>query len=58
PPDSTVPPPEAAPDLEGYVTERAIDGLFKTLGAREAEIRKDIARATGGMLQPGESGSP
>lgn len=52
PTDSSVPPPQAAPALDDYVTERAIDGLFKTLGAREAEIRRDLERATGGMLQP------
>lgn len=51
--DSSAPPPEAAPDLSKYVAERTVDGLFKVLGEREAEIRKDLARATGGMLSPG-----
>lgn len=56
--DSSVPPPEPAPDLATYVTERTVDGLFKVLGAREAEIRKDLARATGGMLQPSGNTPP
>ena len=51
--DSSVPPPEPAPDLGAYVAERTVDGLFKVLGEREAEIRKDIERASGGMLSPG-----
>lgn len=51
--DSSVPPPVAAPDLGSYVAERTVDGLFKVLSEREAEIRKDIDRASGGMLSPG-----
>lgn len=56
--DSSVPPPVAAPDLGSYVAERTVDGLFKVLGEREAEIRKDIARASGGMLSPAPSAQP
>lgn len=51
PRDASVPPPAAAPELADYVAERAVDGLFKMLGARETEIRKDLDRVTGGMLQ-------
>lgn len=53
PADSSVPPHEPAPDLSAYVAERTVDGLFKVLGEREAEIRADIERASGGMLSPG-----
>ena len=53
PTDASVPPPASVPELADYVTERAVDGLFKTLGAREAEIRKDLDRATGGLLRDG-----
>lgn len=52
PADSSVPPPEPAPELSAYVAERTVDGLFKVLSEREAEIRKDIERASGGMLSP------
>lgn len=52
PTDASVPPPAAAPPLADYVTERAVDGLFATLGRQEAQIRRDLDRATGGMLQP------
>lgn len=56
--DASAPPPEVAPELADYVTERAVDGLFKTLGAREAEIRRDLDRATGGMLKDGGTPTP
>lgn len=52
PADDSVPPAEPAPDLGTYVAERSVDALFKVLGEREAELRKDLTRATGGMLQP------
>lgn len=53
--DMSVPTPEPAPELGAYVAERTVDGLFKVLAEREAEIRKDLDRATGGMLQPGRN---
>ncbi len=36
-----------ATDLDGYVTEKAVDGLFKAIAAEELLIRKDpVARST------------
>ncbi len=38
---------EPAPDLEVYLTEEALDGLFTTLGREEKKIRDDpVARTT------------
>lgn len=37
------------PDLEDYVTEQAIDGLFKVLALEEARIREELERT--GLLQ-------
>lgn len=38
---------EVNPDLDEYVTERAIDGLFVLIAEKEAEIREDpVARVT------------
>ena len=35
------------PDLEDYVTQRALDGLFHMIAKEEAKIRKDpLARTT------------
>lgn len=56
--DASVPTPEPAPELAQYVTERAVDGLFATLSAREAQIRKDLDRATGGLLQRSNNPTP
>lgn len=41
-PESSVPP--APPALEDYVTEQAIDGLFKVLAEEEARVRAEIDR--------------
>jgi len=38
-------------DLEGYVTDRTLAGLFTTLGQEEAKIRKDPAARTTQLLQ-------
>jgi hypothetical protein len=37
------------PDLDDYVTTRAIDGLFKLIAEEEIKIRKD-PKATGSNL--------
>jgi hypothetical protein len=50
--DTSVPTPEPSPELGAYVAERTVDGLFKVLAEREADIRKDLDRATGELLQP------
>lgn len=34
--------PETIPDLGNYVTEKTVDGIFKSLGAKELEIREDL----------------
>jgi hypothetical protein len=41
----------AAPDLDAYVTDRALDGLFETLAAEEARIRADPAARTTALLR-------
>jgi hypothetical protein len=38
-------------DLEGYVTDRALDGLFHVLGREERRIREDPAARTTALLQ-------
>ena len=38
-------------DLEGYVTDRAIDGLFVVLAQEEARIREDPAARTTALLR-------
>jgi len=48
---------ELAPDLADPVTDGAVEGLFAVLAAREAAIRDDFERMTGGML-PGAGASP
>jgi len=40
-----------APDLEAYVTEKSLDGLFKTLAEEEAKIRADPAARTTELLR-------
>lgn len=39
------------PDLTGYVTERAIQGLFTQIEGKEAEIRQNIGARTTPLLQ-------
>lgn len=39
------------PDLTGYVTERALEGLFKTIAEEEAQIRTNPARQVTNLLQ-------
>jgi hypothetical protein len=39
------------PDLNAYVTERAMDGLFTLLAQEEQKIRKDPAARTTALLQ-------
>jgi hypothetical protein len=38
-------------DLEGYVTDRALDGLFHVLGQEERRIREDPAARSTALLQ-------
>jgi len=40
-----------ASDLDGYVTQKALDGLFKMIAAEEARIRKNPAARTTDLLQ-------
>jgi len=39
------------PELRGYVTDRALDGLFTVLAREEARIREDPAARTTALLQ-------
>ncbi len=39
------------PDLDGYITEKAIDGLFLLVADEEARIRKDPMARTSDLLQ-------
>ncbi|MDN3668589.1 DUF4197 domain-containing protein [Echinicola jeungdonensis] len=39
------------PDLKGYVTERAIDGLFKLIAQEEKAIRENPAERTSAILK-------
>lgn len=38
-------------DIDDYITERALDGLFKTVGQEEKRIRKDPVARTSELLQ-------
>lgn len=38
-------------DLENYVTEKALDGLFYTMAQQEAQIRKDPAGTANDLIQ-------
>lgn len=38
-------------DLEKYVTEKALDGLFYTMAQQEAQIRKDPAGTANDLIQ-------
>jgi hypothetical protein len=42
---------EPSLDLRGYVTERALDGLFEVLGEEEREIRTDPAARVTPLLK-------
>ncbi|WP_232831840.1 DUF4197 domain-containing protein [Taibaiella helva] len=46
-----VSPNKVNPDLTGYVTERALNGLFVTIGDEEAKIRTNPASQVTGLLQ-------
>ena len=39
------------PDLTGYVTEKAIDGLFTQIAQKEEDIRTNIGSRTTPLLQ-------
>lgn len=39
------------PDLDGYVTDRAVDGLFQMIAAEEARIRENPAARSTELLQ-------
>ena len=39
------------PDLQAYVTQKALDGLFYTLAQEEAKIRKDPAGTANSIIQ-------
>ncbi|MEX0274877.1 MAG: DUF4197 family protein, partial [Flavobacteriaceae bacterium] len=39
------------PDLTGYVTEKAIEGLFVKVGNKEREIRNSVGARTSALLQ-------
>lgn len=39
------------PDLTGFVTQKALDGLFVTLAGEEAKIRKDPAGTANSIIQ-------
>ena len=41
----------AALDLDGYVTQKALDGLFLMIAEQEAKIRQNPAAAASGILQ-------
>ena len=44
-------PPQLAPsELDEYVTEQTIDGMFKVLGAHETSLRENLDAASGGLL--------
>jgi len=38
-------------DLTGYVTQKALDGLFYTMAQQEAQIRKDPAATANSLIQ-------
>ena len=44
-------PKRDAPELDGYVTERALDGLFTVLGQEEQRIRTDPSARVTQLLQ-------
>lgn len=44
-------PTKVNPDLSGYVTERALSGLFTTIGNEESKIRSNPAAQVTGLLQ-------
>ncbi|MEL6273958.1 MAG: DUF4197 family protein, partial [Bacteroidota bacterium] len=42
---------EVNSDLDDYVTQRALDGLFKKVAAEELNIRTNISARTSDLLQ-------
>lgn len=42
---------EDASDIDGYITERALDGLFYMIAEEEREIRRDPVRRTTSLLK-------
>jgi hypothetical protein len=42
---------EDASDLDGYITEKALDGLFLMMADEEASIRRDPIRRTTSLLK-------
>ena len=46
-----VPGKEPAPELESYVTDHALDGLFTVLGEEETRIRRDPAARVNELLR-------
>lgn len=44
-------PSKVNPDLTGYVTERALNGMFVSIGEEEAKIRTNPAAQVTGLLQ-------
>ena len=41
----------AAPDLDGYVTDKALDGLFLMIAAEEKRIRENPVARTSELLK-------
>jgi hypothetical protein len=42
---------QLGPDVETYVTDRALQGLFTTIGAQEQALRQNPAAAASGLLR-------
>jgi hypothetical protein len=42
---------EDASDLDGYITEKALDGLFLLIADEERKIRRDPVRRTTSLLR-------
>ncbi|MBI5460556.1 MAG: DUF4197 family protein [Gammaproteobacteria bacterium] len=47
----TAPVAKPATDLEEYVTQQTVAGMFNALGAQENFIRNNLASMTGGVLR-------
>lgn len=43
--------PDSEKDIDAYVTDKAIDGLFKMIAAKESEIRSDSLAQTTSLLK-------
>lgn len=50
----TEPAIESATDLNEYVTQQTVTGMFKVLGGQETFIRNNLASMTGGVVRSGE----